>query len=71
MGAVVYTYYKNAFDGRCEKDIFKAYEFDSRQAMELKGAIDDLFVVKVAKGDEGLELCFLNGQIFVIKVEEK
>ena len=35
MGAVVYTYYKNAFVGRCEKDIFKAYEFDSRQA---KGA---------------------------------
>ena len=32
MGAVVYTYYKNAFGGRCEKDIFKAYEFDSRQA---------------------------------------
>ena len=27
-----YTYYKNAFGGRCEKDIFKAYEFDSRQA---------------------------------------
>jgi hypothetical protein len=39
--------------------------------MELKGAIDDLFVAKVAKGDEGLELCFLNGQTFVIKVEEK
>ena len=39
--------------------------------MELKGATDDLFVVKVAKGDEGLELCFLNGQTFVIKVEEK
>ena len=29
---VAYTYYKNAFVGRCEKDIFKAYEFDSRQA---------------------------------------
>ena len=39
--------------------------------MELKGAIDDFFVAKVAKGDEGLELCFLNGQTFVIKVEEK
>ena len=39
--------------------------------MELKGAIDDLFVAKVAKGDEGLEFCFLNGQTFVIKVEEK
>lgn len=39
--------------------------------MELKGAIDDLFVAKVAKGDEGLELCFLNGQTFVIKIEEK
>ena len=39
--------------------------------MELKEAIDDLFVAKVAKGDEGLELCFLNGQTFVIKVEEK
>ena len=40
--------------------------------MELKGgAIDDLFVAKVAKGDKGLELCFLNGQTFVIKVEEK
>ena len=32
VGAVVYTYYKNAFGGRCEKYIFKAYEFDSRQA---------------------------------------
>lgn len=39
--------------------------------MELKRAIDDLFVAKVAKGEEGLELCFLNGQTFVIKVEEK
>ena len=39
--------------------------------MELKGAIDDLFVAKVAKGNEGLELCFLNGQTFVIKVEEE
>ncbi len=26
------TYYKNAFEERCEKYTFKAYEFDSRQA---------------------------------------
>lgn len=39
--------------------------------MELKGAMDDLFVAKVEKGEEGLELCFLNGQTFVVKVEEK
>ena len=39
--------------------------------MELKGAMDDLFVAKVVKGEEGLELRFLNGQTFVIKVEEK
>ena len=33
VGAVIYEYYKNAFDGRCEKYTFKACEFDSRQAM--------------------------------------
>ena len=32
VGAVIYEYYKNAFDERCEKEIFKACEFDSRQA---------------------------------------
>ena len=32
VGAVIYEYYKNAFDGRCEKYTFKACEFDSRQA---------------------------------------
>ena len=32
VGAVVYEYYKNAFVERCEKETFKAYEFDSRQA---------------------------------------
>ena len=34
VGAVIYEYYKNAFDGRCEKYTFKACEFDSRQANE-------------------------------------
>ena len=34
VGAVIYEYYKNAFVERCEKETFKAYEFDSRQAME-------------------------------------
>ena len=33
VGAVIYEYYKNAFVERCEKETFKAYEFDSRQAM--------------------------------------
>ena len=28
-GAVIYKYYKNAFDGRCEKDYFKACRFES------------------------------------------
>ena len=32
VGAVVYEYYKNAFVERCEKETFKAFEFDSRQA---------------------------------------
>ena len=32
VGAVVYEYYKNAFVERCEKETFKAYGFDSRQA---------------------------------------
>ena len=32
VGAVVYEYYKNTFVERCEKETFKAYEFDSRQA---------------------------------------
>ena len=31
VGAVVYEYYKNAFVERCEKETFKAFEFDSRQ----------------------------------------
>ena len=36
VGAVIYEYYKNAFVERCEKETFKAYEFDSRQASLLK-----------------------------------
>ena len=31
VGAVIYEYYKNAFDERYEKEIFKACEFDSCQ----------------------------------------
>ena len=50
MGAVIYEYYKNAFDGRCEKYTFKACEFDSRQA---KGG--EYEVLYLAKDSETLE----------------
>ena len=36
VGTVIYEYYKNAFVERCEKETFKAYEFDSRQANQVR-----------------------------------
>ena len=38
--------------------------------MEIKGAIEDLFIAQVKEKEEGIELCFLNGRKFVVKIEE-
>ena len=39
--------------------------------MEIMGAIEDLFVAQVVEIEQGIELRFLNGQKFSIRVKEE
>ena len=36
---------------------------------EIKCMLKDEFVAKVACGKQGIEICFLNGQRFILQVE--
>ena len=38
---------------------------------QIKSAIGDLFVAKLVESEEGVEMCFLNGQTFLLTVKEK
>ena len=38
--------------------------------LELKCAIEDLFIAQIVERQQEIELHFLNGQKFVVKIEE-